>query len=81
MPEQLWFTEILNHAFGTIVTGLLETLGVHPKHPGAPIPNSVAMEILVCLFLVALFLLVRTRLTARVERSSVPTVRSTQASL
>jgi F-type H+-transporting ATPase subunit a len=63
MPEQLWFTEILNHTFGTLVTSLLETLGVHPRHPQTPIPNSVAMEILVCLFLIALFLLVRARLS------------------
>ena len=63
MPEQLWFTEILNHTFGAAVTGLLEALGIHPKHPLAPIPNSVAMEILVCLFLIALFLLVRARLS------------------
>lgn len=63
MPEQLWFTEILNHTFGAVVTGLLETMGVHPRHPQAPIPNSVAMEILVCLFLIALFFLVRARLS------------------
>jgi len=63
MPEQLWFTEILNRVFGTAVTGLLETLHIAPKHPQAPIPNSVAMEILVCLFLIALFFLVRTRLS------------------
>jgi F-type H+-transporting ATPase subunit a len=63
MPEQLWFTEILNRFFGTAVTGLLRTLGIHPKHPQAPIPNSVAMEVLVCLFLIALFFLVRARLS------------------
>lgn len=63
MPEQLWFTEILNRLFGTAVTGLLEALKIHPKHPQAPIPNSLAMEILVLLFLVVLFLLVRARLS------------------
>lgn len=63
MPEQLWFTEVLNHTFGPVVTGLLKTMGVHPRHPQAPIPNSVAMEILVCFFLIVLFLLVRTRLS------------------
>ena len=63
MPEQLWFTEILNRVFGTAVTGLLETLHIAPKHPQAPVTNSVAMEILVCLFLIALFFLVRTRLS------------------
>jgi F-type H+-transporting ATPase subunit a len=63
MPEQLWFTEILNRTFGPVVTRLLETVGVHPRHPQAPIPNSVAMEVLVCLFLMALFFLVRARLS------------------
>jgi F-type H+-transporting ATPase subunit a len=63
MPEQLWFTEILNRTFGPVVTRLLETVGVHPRHPQAPIPNSVAMEVLVCLFLIALFFLVRARLS------------------
>jgi F-type H+-transporting ATPase subunit a len=63
MPEQLWFTEILNRLFGTAVSGLLETLRITPKHPEAPIPNSVAMEVLVCLALIALFFLVRARLS------------------
>lgn len=63
MPEQLWFTEILNRLFGTVVAGLLERMHIQPKHPSAPIPNSVAMEVLVCLFLFALFLVVRSRLS------------------
>jgi F-type H+-transporting ATPase subunit a len=63
MPEQLWFTDILNRLFGAAVTGLLETLRITPKHPEAPIPNSVAMEVLVCLALIALFFLVRARLS------------------
>jgi F-type H+-transporting ATPase subunit a len=63
MPEQLWFTEILNKAFGPAVTGLMTTLGLHPKHPQAPIPNSVAMEILVCAFLIVVFFLVRASLS------------------
>jgi len=63
MPEQLWFTEILNRLFGPAVTSVLERLHVHLKQGRPPIPNSVAMEILVCLFLLALFVLVRTRLS------------------
>ncbi|HXY50980.1 MAG TPA: F0F1 ATP synthase subunit A [Terriglobales bacterium] len=59
MPEQLWFTEILNRWFGPMLTSLLGALGVHPHHPQAPIPNSLAMEILVFLFLVVLFVLLR----------------------
>jgi F-type H+-transporting ATPase subunit a len=63
MPEQLWFTKILNRLFGPAVTGLMESFHIHMKHPEAPIPNSVAMEILVCLFLVVLFIIVRSRLS------------------
>jgi len=63
MPEQLWFTEILNHLFASPVTGLLRTLGIEPTHPGAPITNSLAMEVLVFSFLLILFLLVRSRLS------------------
>jgi F-type H+-transporting ATPase subunit a len=63
MPEQLWFTEILNRTFGPTVTALLGKLGLHPRYPQAPIPNTAAMEILVILFLLFLFLLVRARLS------------------
>jgi F-type H+-transporting ATPase subunit a len=63
MPEQLWFTEILNHLFATPVTSLLRTLHIGPKYPTAPIPNSFAMEVLVFAFLLVLFLLLRSRLS------------------
>jgi len=66
MPEQLWFTEILNHLFAAPVTSLLRTLHIEPRHPQAPITNSLAMELVVFLFLLVLFLLVRSRLS--VER-------------
>jgi F-type H+-transporting ATPase subunit a len=61
--EQLWFTEILNHVFGGTVAALLKAIGVHPAHPEAPITNAVAMEILVFVFLIGFFLLVRSRLS------------------
>lgn len=63
MPEQLWFTAILNRVFGPALTGLLEKLGVHPHFPQAPISNSAAMEILVCLFLIVIFFIVRAGLS------------------
>jgi F-type H+-transporting ATPase subunit a len=63
MPEQLWFTEILNHLFAGPVTGLMQALHIHPEYPQAPITNAVAMQLLVFLFLVAVFALVRTRLS------------------
>ncbi|HEY6766298.1 MAG TPA: F0F1 ATP synthase subunit A [Candidatus Sulfotelmatobacter sp.] len=63
MPEQLWFTETLNRLFAAPVTALLRTLHIEPRHPAAPIPNSLAMEVLVFLFLIALFLMVRSQLS------------------
>lgn len=63
MPEQLWFTRILNHLFAGPVNSLLHALSITPKYPKAPIPNSLAMELLVFFFLLFLFLLVRSRLS------------------
>jgi len=63
MPEQLWFTEILNRLFASPVTALLRALHIEPKYPQAPIHNAEAMELLVFLFLIVLFVLVRSRLS------------------
>ena len=63
MHEQLWFTEILNRLFAGPVSAFLHLLGITPKHPSAPIPNSFAMELLVFGFLLIVFLLVRSRLS------------------
>ena len=63
MHEQLWFTAFLNHLFAGPVSGLLRTLHIEPKYPDAPIPNAVAMELLVFMFLVVVFALVRSRLS------------------
>jgi F-type H+-transporting ATPase subunit a len=61
--EQLAFTQFLNHVFGGVVLSALNALGIHPKHPGAPIPNAAAMEILVVVSLTVFFILVRMRLS------------------
>ncbi|HXY15414.1 MAG TPA: F0F1 ATP synthase subunit A [Terriglobales bacterium] len=63
MPEQLWFTALLNHAFAGPVTALLRSLDVEPQYPQAPISNAVAMECLVFGFLIVVFVLVRLRLS------------------
>ena len=63
MPEQLWFTQLLNNWFATPVTALLRSIHVEPRHSQAPINNAFAMELLVFMFLVILFLLVRSRLS------------------
>jgi F-type H+-transporting ATPase subunit a len=63
MPEQLWFTRILNHLCAVPVTALLRAVHIEPDSPLAPINNPVAMELLVFIFLVVLFSLVRSRLS------------------
>jgi F-type H+-transporting ATPase subunit a len=61
--EQLAFTQFLNHVFGGLVLSLLHTLHIQPKHPDAPIPNALAMEVLVFLLLTLFFIAVRSRLS------------------
>jgi F-type H+-transporting ATPase subunit a len=63
MPEQLWFTHILNQLFAGPVTAFLRMLHIEPKHPSAPITNSFSMELLVFIFLIVIFLLLRSRLS------------------
>lgn len=63
MPEQLWFTEILNRFLAGPVTALLGLLHIKPKYPDAPITNAFAMELLVAFFLIAVFLMLRSRLS------------------
>ena len=63
MPEQLWLTELLNHALAGPVTALLRTFGVQPKYPQTPITNAFAMELLVFALLVLVFAIIRSRLS------------------
>src|SRR5215472_1105167 len=63
MPEQLWFTQILNHLFGGPVTAFLRAIHIEPKYPSQPIPNSFSMELLVFIFLLVIFLWLRSRLS------------------
>jgi F-type H+-transporting ATPase subunit a len=63
MPEQLWFTHILNQLFAGPATAFLRMLHIEPKHPSAPITNSFSMELLVFIFLIVIFLLLRSRLS------------------
>ena len=60
---QLPFTELLNKLFGVVVTRVLESLGIHPHDPSAPIPNYIAMQVLVALLLIVFFVMVRSRLS------------------
>ncbi len=61
--HQLPFTALLNHLFAGPVTALLTALRVHPHNPAAPIPDHVAMQILVFMILIAFFLAVRASLS------------------
>ncbi len=65
MPEQLWFTSILNRVLGGPVNAILQALppAFHPANPQAPITNGTAMEILVVGIILLIFLLVRSRLS------------------
>ena len=63
MPEQLWFTELLNRYFGGIAAALLHMVGLQPTYPAAPITNPVAMDILVVLILLVFFVAVRASLS------------------
>jgi F-type H+-transporting ATPase subunit a len=63
MAEQLWFTALLNRLFAAPITGLLRALHMEPRFPQAPITDSAAMQVLVFLFLVTLFVMVRMQLS------------------
>jgi len=61
--HQLPFTALLNHLFAGPVTALLSALHLHPAHPAAPIPDHVAMQVLVFVILIVFFLAVRVNLS------------------
>lgn len=66
MVEPLGITRVLNSLFAPAVDAILQTVGVHPADPAAPISNGFALELLVACGLIAFFLLVR--LTLSVEK-------------
>jgi F-type H+-transporting ATPase subunit a len=66
MPTQLLFTSILNHLFAAPVDRLLALVGVTPQYAQAPISNTLTMELLVVVLLLAYFVAVR--LTLSVEK-------------
>jgi len=59
-------TRVLNLLFGGIVTSLMQTVGIHPTNPAAPINDTSALEILVVAGLIVFFILVR--MTLSVEK-------------
>lgn len=63
MPPQLFLTSLLNRLFAMPVDKGLALFHIVPKYPAAPIPNSIAMEFLVFVILMAYFILVRVSLS------------------
>jgi F-type H+-transporting ATPase subunit a len=73
--QELFFTHFLNQYFGGIASRILSALGAHAVaageksrylftyNPAAPITNFFAMELLVVLILLALFIWARTRIS------------------
>ncbi len=59
MPEQLWLTALLNKYLAGPANSLLALCHVHAAHPQAPFTNYVAMELLVWVLLVFLFIMIR----------------------
>ena len=53
MEHELWFTALLNKLLGGAVSSFLVEIGFPPADPARPIPNYVAMEVLVILLLLA----------------------------
>ena len=61
--EILWFTRLLNHLFAGPVNKFLAALHIHVENAAEPIPNYIAMQVLVALIIVAVFVFLRTRLS------------------
>jgi F-type H+-transporting ATPase subunit a len=58
-----WITQTLNHYFGSAVLALLSVLHIRPEHPDMPIPEHVAMALVVLVLGTVLALIVRSRLS------------------
>jgi F-type H+-transporting ATPase subunit a len=63
MPEQLWITALLNKYFAGVANAIMGVFHVHAPYPQAPIPNYVAMQIVVFVLLVLTFVIVRSTLS------------------
>lgn len=63
MPEQLWITAFLNRYFGGVANAILNAVHLPSRYPQAPITNYVAMQLLVAVLLLLVFVLLRMRLS------------------
>lgn len=58
-----WFTHFLNHYLGSHVTAFLNAIGIHPHDPANPIPEQVAMSLVVFILMAILVLFLKRRLS------------------
>jgi F-type H+-transporting ATPase subunit a len=63
MEHEIWFTAILNKLLAGVLTPGLTAMGVAPADPAHPIPNYIAMEILVLALILLGALLLRRELS------------------
>jgi F-type H+-transporting ATPase subunit a len=70
MDQSLAITHLLNRLFAGPVDALLQLVGVHPANPAAPIDNAFALELLVVLWSIFFFILLR--LTLSIEKPGTP---------
>ncbi|MGH9713303.1 MAG: F0F1 ATP synthase subunit A [Candidatus Acidiferrales bacterium] len=63
MEHPIWVTVLVNRLFGKLAASLLAALHIHPSNPEYPIPNHVAMEMLVFVLAAIFFLWLRQRIS------------------
>jgi F-type H+-transporting ATPase subunit a len=63
MEHKIWFTVLLNKLLAWVVTPLLTTLGYAPADAARPIPDYLAMQVLVILGLIVVALILRGKLS------------------
>jgi F-type H+-transporting ATPase subunit a len=61
--HELWFTKLLNDYLAAPAQAILNLAGVHAADPARPWANFIAMEILVVLFIIVLFAMIRSSLS------------------
>jgi len=63
MEHELWLTALLNKFFGSAETSLLVRIGFPPADAAHPIPNYIAMELVVILLILIVATWLRSRLS------------------
>jgi F-type H+-transporting ATPase subunit a len=66
MEHPIWITVLMNRLFGKAVLALLSALHIQPSNPEYPIPNHLAMEVLVFALAAVFFMWLKRRIS--VER-------------